>query len=111
MSDEDHIEGGNDTLILIIALALMSAWLHAKEQQTEKMIMKEVNPITRESFGPYYINEMERKLAKAEMRRPKGCFETFKPVCPRKEKEETLTGTDRSGLAGIIIEGAMNERH
>tara|TARA_R100001594_G_scaffold90862_1_gene125231 strand:+ start:280 stop:630 length:351 start_codon:yes stop_codon:yes gene_type:complete len=116
VSDEDHLEGGNVTLILIITASLFAAWIHAKEQQTERMITKEVNPITRESFGPYYVNEMERKLARAEAR-AKGMAvgydcKQFKPQpCQKREEQPVINDMDRSSLSGLIIEGAMNERH
>ena len=95
-------------LLILPAFALaVYGLVTVKNEQTNNFFKRPAQSITRTSLPPDYLDEITRKLAKAEAKRPVGCERTFQPRIMACEEPGEISDMDRSSLTGIIIEGAM----
>ena len=58
-------------------------------------------------MAPVFNDEMERRMIKAEMKRPTGGEVFFQPAPRAKDCKPVIDDMDRSQLDSIIILGAM----
>lgn len=78
-----------------------------KNTQADNFFISRVQPTVRTTLAPNYLDEMTRKLVKAEAKRPLGCVQTFEPVRTRKCDKPAISDADRSSLSSIIIKEVL----